>query len=266
MANRDRRRSRAANRAPSRRGCNRPRSNAAAQPAGRASPVLVNLDGFKAINDSLGQHSGDVMLQACGQRLRGVIGLRRAVARAGGDELPRCSSASADAGEPTGDGGHAHALARASTSARSSLGSVGMAICVGTRRAMPKTASAPCRGRRPLEAKRNGRAAIAFFSPRASLGTRASRSRPASDLRQPRVGRTTDSALLPAEGARPSGGSPTAPRPSMRWHHPVPAVSPASLHSGPRRHGLIVTLGKLGDRTAGNRRLARPGPAHARWR
>ncbi len=54
------------------------------------SPVallILDLDGFKEINDTAGHHYGDLMLQAVGLRLSGVVRKSDTVARLGGDEF-----------------------------------------------------------------------------------------------------------------------------------------------------------------------------------
>ncbi|MDI5962622.1 EAL domain-containing protein [Streptomyces sp. SL13] len=67
----------------------------APEPDARFGLCSVDLDGFKAINDSLGHETGDRLLAAVAERLRAVIGpLGHPVARLGGDEfvvlLERC--------------------------------------------------------------------------------------------------------------------------------------------------------------------------------
>ena len=58
--------------------------------------VLLDLDHFKVINDSLGHQAGDALLQAVAERLRDTVGKENILARFGGDEfvliIPNVSS------------------------------------------------------------------------------------------------------------------------------------------------------------------------------
>jgi diguanylate cyclase (GGDEF)-like protein/PAS domain S-box-containing protein len=49
--------------------------------------LFIDLDKFKVINDELGHHAGDTVLQVASQRLRQVIGPDDVVGRVGGDEF-----------------------------------------------------------------------------------------------------------------------------------------------------------------------------------
>jgi len=49
--------------------------------------MVIDLNGFKAVNDTLGHHAGDLVLIESGRRLTGGVGADGLVARLGGDEF-----------------------------------------------------------------------------------------------------------------------------------------------------------------------------------
>lgn len=61
--------------------------------------LVLDLDGFKQINDTFGHHAGDLVLQQLARRLRGILRDTDTIARLGGDEfailLPNARQAAA---------------------------------------------------------------------------------------------------------------------------------------------------------------------------
>jgi diguanylate cyclase (GGDEF)-like protein len=67
---------------------------------GKASATMIDLDGFKQFNDSLGHTAGDKLLRQIAERLRAVVGRDGVLARMGGDEFVVVSNTDGDAIAP----------------------------------------------------------------------------------------------------------------------------------------------------------------------
>ena len=70
---------------------------AATREARGLAVLLIDLDRFKEVNDTLGHASGDLLLEELGRRLRSLVGERGTVARFGGDEFGVVSPLAIDA-------------------------------------------------------------------------------------------------------------------------------------------------------------------------
>jgi diguanylate cyclase (GGDEF)-like protein len=91
--------------------------------------MLVDLDGFKAVNDTYGHDKGDEVLQAAANVLRGALRETDLAGRLGGDEFVVCAIGPHEAIQE-----HASAIARRVVERMESVGygigcSVGLSIC-----------------------------------------------------------------------------------------------------------------------------------------
>ncbi|MEA2385458.1 MAG: diguanylate cyclase [Solirubrobacteraceae bacterium] len=75
----------------------RERLDAAGERGASVALLVIDLDGFKELNDTLGHRAGDLVLEQIGPRLRAVLRASDDLARLGGDEFAVVLSDAADA-------------------------------------------------------------------------------------------------------------------------------------------------------------------------
>jgi diguanylate cyclase (GGDEF)-like protein/PAS domain S-box-containing protein len=68
---------------------------------GKVAVICLDLDRFKSVNDTLGHHVGDLLLQEVSNRIRAVLGERETACRLGGDEFAIICPAVKDPSEAT---------------------------------------------------------------------------------------------------------------------------------------------------------------------
>ncbi|MDP5183851.1 bifunctional diguanylate cyclase/phosphodiesterase [Blastococcus sp. BMG 814] len=214
----------------------------AATPERPAALLLLDLDGFKEINDSLGHTAGDDLLRQIGPRLRGSLRAGELLARLGGDEfavlMPAASTAEARAlAERLRD------LLLAPFTVADVRLHVGMSIGVATAPAPATTVQEllHCADVAMYSAKR-AREGVQVYVPDPVTGTSGSgRLRTMEELRTALDGDELRVFLQPQMDMR--DGRIVGAEALVRWEHPTRGLlSPAELLPAAEQAGLLRPL------------------------
>lgn len=202
--------------------------------------LMIGLDGFKAVNDSLGHASGDAILVEIGKRLHAVAAEADTVARVGGDEFVLLAEDLDQVGEAVA---LAHELLRALAKPIAGVGrpvqlsaSIGIALYPEHGAKLLVQADAAMHA-----AKRLGGNCHALFEARMDAGAREELALQ-SDLRQTLAGQQLSLDYQPKfDGRR---GQIRGVEALLRWHHPDRGlISPQNFVPLAERYGLITEIG-----------------------
>ena len=216
----------------------------------RSAVMIVDLDRFKLVNDTLGHGAGDLLLTRVARRLNVAVGEADVVARLGGDEFALLQTSITSAEET-----HAVAARVVDLLARPFI-LEGQVVNVG---ASVGVALAPADGQTPAalmrnadlalyKAKADGRGAFRMFE--ASLDARVQQRRSLEmDLRRAVARQDFELHYQPLVDAR--SGAVTGAEALIRWRHEERGlVSPADFIPLAEETGLIANIGQWVLRTA----------------
>ncbi|TFB65608.1 EAL domain-containing protein [Cryobacterium sp. Hz7] len=229
--------------------------------SGKAPAVLVlDLDSFKAINDTLGHGAGDAVLVEVAKRLRSAVRAADTVARLGGDEFAIVITEATEeeilqiahrASEQLQDS------VRVGTETVWAMASIG--VCIGTP-GYPAEALMRDADIAMYQAKEQGRNNVQLFHPD-MLDAVRERSRTTAELRSAVAG--GELALRYQPVVELASGRVIGIEALLRWHHPVRGIiMPDSFIRIAEETGLILELGRwvLHEGVAQMRRWSETAP------
>jgi diguanylate cyclase (GGDEF)-like protein len=212
--------------------------------ARRAGVLLIDLDRFRLINESLGQQAGDQLLRAVATRIRSVLRPGDAAARLSGDQFVVCASTLAGA-------------QAAAVMARNLLRAIEPALVVGTRQTQvsvsigvalagsqtPNVDALMAHADAAMRAAKSGGGGRYRVFEASMLADTQQRLEMDMALRQALQHGGFELAFQPIMAA--DGASIEAVEALLRWNDPVRgAVSPAMFIPVLEQNGLIVPVGE----------------------
>ncbi|WJS98990.1 putative bifunctional diguanylate cyclase/phosphodiesterase [Novosphingobium humi] len=211
--------------------------------AGEMAVHCLDLDRFKEVNDTLGHHAGDELIQQVGRRLSELCRDSDTVARLGGDEFVIL--------QPEADGTGASHLAQrvlklfeAPFVLEAGVVEVGVSIGV-TLVSNPEIEPAEALRQADLAlygSKENGRNRVTFFEPDMDAALRMRRSLE-NDLRKALADGSLTMVYQPQMNGR---GAIDAMEALVRWNHPERgAIAPSIFVPLCEESGLILDLGEF---------------------
>ncbi len=210
----------------------------------RVAVFYLDLDQFKAINDTLGHSVGDVLLQAVAVRLRACLRDTDVVGRLGGDEFAIIQNSVMDEKDIT------NLVNRVFDAVRTQYDLDGRQLNINTSIGVSVAPTDGCDPEQLLRnadlamyrAKADGRGTCRFFEPEMERRVKA-RLKLEFELRQAIMGEEFElyyQPLLSLRQNRISGCEAL-----LRWHHPTRGlISPAEFISLAEETGLIAVLGE----------------------
>lgn len=209
-----------------------------------AAVHLLDLDQFKAVNDTLGHPTGDKLLQIVAERLRSLTRETDTIARMGGDEFAIVQAKIAGRDDATG-------FAQRAIKAISKPYDIdGRQVMIGTSIGI---AIAPCDGLDPAElikkadlalytAKTDGRGTFSYFKPDMDARMQA-RHALENDLRKALGAGEFELYFQPMVNLNTNDVN--GFEALLRWHHPKDGlVSPAAFVPLAEETGLIIPIGE----------------------
>jgi diguanylate cyclase (GGDEF)-like protein len=205
-----------------------------------AALLLLDLDGFKEVNDSLGHHAGDDLLSQIGPRLRGALRSGDLLARLGGDEFAVLLAESGlDEAQQLAE--RLRQLVLEPFTVEGIRLHVGVSIGVSTAPVPAATVHELLRcADVAMYLAKSGREGVHVYVPDPESGT-GDRLRTMEELRTALENGELEVHLQPQVGLR--DGDLVGAEALVRWHHPTRGLlSPAELLPAAEQAGLLQPL------------------------